>query len=122
MVSIVAVTLWTLAFFIMTFLLCGPSINFLWTPGNSAKCWLIYPYFLGTTISDFLLDVLILCLPIPKVSCPPDENIEQMSETADLDSSRNIEAKDRDFSRLFARFGVSDVDSQDKEQALTNSV
>lgn len=71
MISIVLVALWTVTFFVMTFLLCGPNINFLWVPGNTAKCWLVFRYFLGTTISDFVLDVFILGLPIPKVSYLP---------------------------------------------------
>jgi hypothetical protein len=67
----VLVVLWTIAFFVMTFLICGLNINYLFSVGHSAsaKCGAIFPYFMGTTISDFLLDVFILILPIPKVSC-----------------------------------------------------
>lgn len=67
--TIAVIAAWTITFFVMTFLVCGPNINYLWAPGHSAsaKCGLIYHYFMGTTISDFLLDVFILILPIPKV-------------------------------------------------------
>ena len=68
-VAVAVVALWTLGFFIMTFLICGSNLNYLFHVGASAsaKCGAIFPYFMGTTISDFLLDVFILTLPIPKV-------------------------------------------------------
>jgi hypothetical protein len=52
----------------MTFNLCGHhSINWDVAPGHSALCKLDYPYFEATTISDFILDVFILTMPLPKV-------------------------------------------------------
>ncbi|CAD6442820.1 b50132ee-9268-4965-8904-ec1ac1c8e270 [Sclerotinia trifoliorum] len=68
-VVVTVVALWTLGFFIMTFLICGANINYLFGVGASAsaKCGAIFPYFMGTTISDFLLDVFILTLAIPKI-------------------------------------------------------
>ncbi|CAG8948805.1 hypothetical protein HYFRA_00001928 [Hymenoscyphus fraxineus] len=65
---IVVVAIWTVVFFVMTFRLCGRhGVEWIAQPGNTAKCSLIYPYFAATTISDVVLDVLILGLPIPKI-------------------------------------------------------
>lgn len=65
---IVTVAIWTVVFFVMTWNLCGHhSINWDVQVGHSAFCKLDYPYFKGSTISDFILEVFILSLPIPKV-------------------------------------------------------
>lgn len=67
-VSIAVVAGWIVTFFVMTFNLCGHhSIDWDVAPGHSALCKLDYPYFEATTISDFLLDVFILTLPLPMV-------------------------------------------------------
>ncbi|CAG8970975.1 hypothetical protein HYALB_00007643 [Hymenoscyphus albidus] len=65
---IVVVTVWTVVFFVTTFRLCGRhGVEWIAQPRNTAKCSLIYPYFAATTISDVVLDVLILGLAIPKI-------------------------------------------------------
>ncbi|APA10336.1 hypothetical protein sscle_06g051060 [Sclerotinia sclerotiorum 1980 UF-70] len=53
----------------MAFFICDVNINYLFRVGASAfaKCGAMFPYFMGTTISEFLLDVFILNLPIPKI-------------------------------------------------------
>jgi hypothetical protein len=67
MVLIALVLCWTIVFVVMTFNLCGHhGINWDVQPGNSAKCRLDFPYFEAVTISDFILDVLSIGLPIPK--------------------------------------------------------
>lgn len=68
MAFIAIVASWIVIFFVMTFNLCGHhSINWDVKPGHAALCKLTYPYFEATGISDFLLDVIILTLPLPKV-------------------------------------------------------
>ncbi|KAF4629735.1 hypothetical protein G7Y89_g8416 [Cudoniella acicularis] len=68
MVFITLASCWTVVFVVMTFNLCGHhGINWDVQPGNSAKCSLDFPYFEAVTISDFILDVLILGLPISKI-------------------------------------------------------
>lgn len=59
---------WTVTFIVMPLRDCG-NRSFTWieAPGHSALCKLIYPYFEATTISDLILDVLIILLPLPKV-------------------------------------------------------
>ena len=63
---------WTVAFTLMGILMCGADLEYLWPAGHSANCHFIYPYMQGTAISDFILDVMILILPIPKVSDEPE--------------------------------------------------
>ena len=77
---------WIVVFFIMTFNLCGHhSVNWDVQPGHSALCQLTYPYFEGSAISDFLLDVFFLTLPFPKVR---QNFIWQMETTPGLTLSR----------------------------------
>ena len=65
---IAMVSCWIIVFVVMTYNLCGHhSLNWAVQPGHSAKCKLDFPYFEAVTISDFILDVLILVLPLPKV-------------------------------------------------------
>ena len=66
--SITVVAIWIVVFFVMTWNLCGHhGITWDVQVGHSALCKLDYPYFKASTISDFILEVLILTLPIPKV-------------------------------------------------------
>ena len=72
--SIGVVSLWMIAFLIMSFFECGTHISAEWTSDTkiAAKyCTHNYPVLEGLAISDFLLDFWILILPIPKVRCYP---------------------------------------------------
>ncbi|KAK5997679.1 hypothetical protein PT974_00034 [Cladobotryum mycophilum] len=67
-IFIAIVMSWVVVFVVMPFNLCGShSVDWAVQPGHSAKCKLTYPYFEAATISDFILDVLILILPLPKI-------------------------------------------------------
>ena len=99
------VALWALTFFIMTLLICGPNLSSLWIPGGSAKCRLVYPYQMGTTISDFLLDVFILCLPIPKVSRIA-RSAAPIANVADLVSTHDYQTKDCNLGGVLSCLGV----------------
>ncbi|TAQ87879.1 hypothetical protein B7494_g3794 [Chlorociboria aeruginascens] len=65
---IAVVAIWIVVFFVMTWNLCGHhGVTWDVQVGHSALCKLDYPYFKATTISDFILEVFILSLPIPKI-------------------------------------------------------
>ncbi|TVY84311.1 hypothetical protein LSUE1_G001090 [Lachnellula suecica] len=66
--SVGVVVLWTCAFMILTGLQCGTHFSALWIKADYKKyCHISYPYLLGFAISDFLLDLWIICLPIPQI-------------------------------------------------------
>lgn len=68
LVSVIVIVLWTCAFMILTGLQCGTHFSALWINADYKKyCHISYPYLLGFAISDFLLDLWIICLPIPQV-------------------------------------------------------
>jgi len=66
----VLVGLWALVMFLLNSLQCGTHITALWTsPENNVKyCTKISPkYTQASALSNVLLDVLILALPLPKI-------------------------------------------------------
>jgi len=66
--SIVIVTLWTIVFIILPPLQCGTHFSALWIAKDKAKyCTHSHPYILSNSITDLLLEVLVLALPIPKI-------------------------------------------------------
>lgn len=67
---IVVVIVWTLAFGIGAIFLCKAHPTFAWAPVIvvAEKCSAQLPFLKGYAISDFIMDVLIWTLPIPKVS------------------------------------------------------
>jgi len=55
---------------VMNALQCGGHISALWTTTKSVDvklCIYAYPFEIGFAISNFLLDLLIIIMPIPKV-------------------------------------------------------
>lgn len=54
---------------IMNGLQCGSEISALWTNVDEyiAKCIYAFPFETGFAISNFILDLLIIMLPLPKV-------------------------------------------------------
>ena len=55
---------------VMNAVQCGSHISALWTPpvqNYLEYCIYVFPFVTGFAISNFLLDLLILVLPIPKV-------------------------------------------------------
>ncbi|CAF9908320.1 MAG: hypothetical protein ALECFALPRED_004379 [Alectoria fallacina] len=67
----IAITiLWTMAMTVMNAIQCGSHISTLWTISVSdylEYCIYVFPFLTGFAISNFLLDVLILALPTPKI-------------------------------------------------------
>ena len=68
--TIIVVALWTVAFLVLSALQCGTHFSAFWSSIaiRVHYCRISYPYLLGLTISDFLLDVWIICLPSHPVS------------------------------------------------------
>ena len=64
MITIIA--LWTLGFCIATVLACGTNVPGVWAPTNTTVCAL-YPEGKALTMSSFILDFIVLVLPLPKV-------------------------------------------------------
>lgn len=56
-------------YLILTGLICGTHFSALWTSRSDylKYCGAAHPYLLSLSISDFLLDIWILALPIPQV-------------------------------------------------------
>jgi len=69
MVMIVLVIVWTLAFGIGAIFLCGAHPTFAWAPVAvvAEQCSAQLPFLEGYAISDFIMDVLIWSLPLPKI-------------------------------------------------------
>ncbi|GAM85365.1 hypothetical protein ANO11243_033720 [Dothideomycetidae sp. 11243] len=63
--SIIIVTLWWVVFQFLTFFQCGTHFAAQWNGTRIKYCTIQFPFFLGLVISDFLLDLWILVLPIP---------------------------------------------------------
>lgn len=66
---IAIVSAWIVTFCIMTFNICGKHNTIEWTviKGRTKECKLNYPYFRAVSISDFILDVIIISLAFPMV-------------------------------------------------------
>ena len=70
MITLVIISLWTVAYLILPGLQCGVHFSALWTgPIDYLRyCHTGYPFLLSLAISDLLLDIWIICLPLPTAS------------------------------------------------------
>ena len=76
-VSIVIVCLWLVTFELLAGLQCGTHFTALWDGTYDEYCTISFAFLYGLAISDFLLDVWILALPIPVVRlCERAERLE----------------------------------------------
>lgn len=65
--TIVVVILWLVVIQILTGFQCGTHFSAAWDGNYEKYCTLSFPYLYGFAISDFLLDIWILSLPVPRV-------------------------------------------------------
>ncbi|KAF7860761.1 hypothetical protein EAF04_008279 [Stromatinia cepivora] len=71
-IAIILTVIWTLAFGIAAILRCGSTPHYIWTSLISAgqhcggHLYLLH-ILKASTISDFIMDILIWCLPVPKI-------------------------------------------------------
>ena len=62
---------WMIIFFLLQLFMCGGHIDWNWGPFiELEKCLDGFTYNNAFFISDLIADVLVICLPIPLVSCP----------------------------------------------------
>ena len=60
------VSSWMVCFFFMTVFICGSNLAILWSFKNIETC-LVFQVQKGVAVSSFILDFIILVLPLPKV-------------------------------------------------------
>ncbi|MCJ1432699.1 hypothetical protein MMC27_002056 [Xylographa pallens] len=65
--SIVTVGFWLVTFEFLAGFECGTHFAALWDGAYAQYCTLSFPYLYGLAVSDFLLDIWILALPIPVI-------------------------------------------------------
>ncbi|KUI54531.1 hypothetical protein VP1G_01899 [Cytospora mali] len=65
--TIVVVVLWLVVFQFLTSFQCGMHFSAARDGNHEKYCTLSFPYLYGFAISDFLLDIWILSLPVPRV-------------------------------------------------------
>lgn len=65
--TIVLVILWLVVVQFLTGFQCGTHFSAAWDGNYEKYCTLSFPYLYGFAISDFLLDIWILALPVPRV-------------------------------------------------------
>ena len=68
MTTAVIVVLWLVTFLFLTGFQCGLHFSSLWDGTYLQYCTISFPFLYGLVISDLLLDVWILALPVPEVS------------------------------------------------------
>ena len=70
-IAIGIIAVWTLTFFFMQLLMCGPHIEKNWGPLiDFESCLDGFQYDNGLFISDLITDILVICLPLPIVNRP----------------------------------------------------
>ena len=66
-ITIIIVILWLVVFQFLTGFQCGTHLSPLWDGTYLQYCTISFPFLYGLAVSDFLLDVWILAMPIPLV-------------------------------------------------------
>ncbi|MCJ1360447.1 MAG: hypothetical protein MMC33_010452 [Icmadophila ericetorum] len=61
------IILWLITFLLLTGFQCGSHFSALWDGTHLQYCTISFPFLYGLVISDLLLDVWVLALPIPQV-------------------------------------------------------
>lgn len=80
--TVTILLLWLMTFLFLTGFQCGSHFSALWNGTYLQYCTISFPFLYGLVISDLLLDVWILALPVPQVShlvkvCIYDNHIER---------------------------------------------
>lgn len=65
--TVATVAIWLVVFRFLTGFQCGTDFSAAWDGDYTKYCTLSFPYLYGFAISDFLLDIWILLLPVPRV-------------------------------------------------------
>ncbi|CAG8957410.1 hypothetical protein HYFRA_00011391 [Hymenoscyphus fraxineus] len=67
-ITVIVVVLWLVVFSFLTGFQCGTHFSALWNGTYLQYCTISFPFLYGLAVSDFLLDVWILVLPIPRIA------------------------------------------------------
>ncbi|KAI0972044.1 hypothetical protein F4678DRAFT_460874 [Xylaria arbuscula] len=67
-ITVIVVVLWLLVFQFLTGFQCGTHFSALWDGSYAEYCVLSFPFLYGLVVSDFILDIWLLVLPIPNIS------------------------------------------------------
>ena len=74
-VAIGITALWTIGFFLSQLFGCGRHIDLQWGPlVDLSRCLGFFRYNDALFISDLVTDLVVICLPVPIVSCPPSSD------------------------------------------------
>lgn len=65
--TVAVVAIWLVVFQFLTGFQCGTHFSAAWNGDYTKYCTISFPYLYGFAISDFLLDIWILLLPVPRV-------------------------------------------------------
>lgn len=66
-ITIMIVVIWLVVFQFLTGFQCGTHFSALWNGTYTEYCTISFPFLYGLAVSDFLLDIWILALPIPRI-------------------------------------------------------
>ena len=109
---VILVALWTIAFEIVAGVQCGDKPWAAWTGSKNyfKYCTRAFPYLLGFAISDFLTDLIIVLLPLPKVRMDSGvENRSPLKFALDLVAEDVYRTQSGHILRILIGFGVSAI-------------
>lgn len=67
LITVALVVLWLFVFSFLAGFQCGLHFSALWDGTYTEYCTISFPFLYGLAVSDFLLDIWIIVLPIPRV-------------------------------------------------------
>nr|POF09550.1 hypothetical protein CFP56_77889 [Quercus suber] len=110
---------WYITFEFLAAFQCPGHFDADWTGGSIKYCWLNYTWNMGLTLSNFLLDIIVLLFPIPPVSTREMARLRKLSPTLmtpGFETQRKHGKKTLNSRRVFSRFRVSTLalDSTDQ--------
>ena len=62
------ISIWIIAFFLAFLFACGRHLSAWWSPSFQTECIHSLAFEYGFALSDFLMDVIIMAMPVPMVS------------------------------------------------------
>ena len=62
------ISIWIIAFFLTFLFACGHHLSAWWSPSSKTECVHTLAFQNGFTLSEFLMDAIIMAMPVPMVS------------------------------------------------------
>lgn len=111
LITIIMVALWIVALDIATGLACGTHFTALWTGARNYANYChknSWRFLLSLAVSDFILDIWILSLPLPQVSVGRhiEERLQNLT-LSDLGHPNVAQAEIRNYRRVSSSSNVS---------------